>query len=260
MKRIAYFILGVIGLLVLLGILGAIIGSNESEPSTPFTVDSVGAEESAVTIYPSSPHYETIRELISSLEPDWGSMYMVSAELFQEINDILGPLPEEEQERLRLWKEHNEHRDNLQELEGTLESFWGDKSFNDSEAQYMCAVVPTWESIVQEALDFMEEFRRVDPELVTETPRLINLENSAIAKASFIDDLINVCASIGLGEFREMVTSTPESKTPRVLTPTPDWLNMTEEEKEAEFSKNPCYHGKGPLGHIWDTECLVRQP
>ena len=233
-----------------------------AEPETPqaLLIGSAEEGEGFIIVEPSSPHYETVKEMISPLEAGAGNLYTVSAEMHQDILDISGVMTEENIEIQRRWREQYDHWENVDAFTLAIDEIWADSSTSDNEGLYICSMASQWKSEMQAAIDYVGEFRRVDPETVAKNPGLGNLETAAIGMAGHIDGFIDTCHEYGVIVPGDILTPTLETVTPRVHTPTPDWSNMTEEEIGAELSKDPCFMGKGPVGWMWDTECQMNRP
>ena len=273
MKWVVYFIIGAIGLFVLLGIVGAITDSTESEPATP-TVDEVES-----TIEPITTPVEYPTTEIATPEPrEWSTEELADCDIstlilqmdagdqptgtqlsdceiayfmagFSTATTVAERLPPREKATVQV------HLDNIKGMQSYIARLSEDRVIDQSELESTCFVLPQQETQLQEATDYIGSLEGFN---------LQGIEIDILKLSRLFQQTRTTCIELGELPVSSLETpnslSTPEPATPRVHTPTPDWSNMTEEEIEAELSKNPCYHGKGPLGHIWDTECLVRQP
>ena len=143
------------------------------------------------------------------------------------------------------------HRDNVNAISLIVDKVNEDGSFDRADALYVCSLVDQWAEQVQAAADYFEEYRQLDSAKVDEEPSLSRLETDVKHKQPLIREMVAECESMNAP--KSVKPSSSSAPTPNV-----DFTNMTEEEIEAELRKDPCYRGRGPLGHIWDIECQLR--
>lgn len=119
-----------------------------------------------------------------------------------------------------------------------------DKVITLDEWERLCFVLPQQVQQAQEAKDYIDSLGRDD---------LRGIEIDLFRQGQLMDSTKETCVQAGL--LPDGVMATPEPvKHPEL---NQEILRTgTEEEILAEYSKHPCFLGKGGWGYIWDTDCL----
>ena len=209
-----------------------------------------------VIVDPGSPHYDDAMAYLedSGIQDDGYGGYELAAEDYAKVMALLPTPSPAQQRKAELWREQWDHWENLDAIREAVYKVDEDGVVDLAETVVVCAAVGQWVEQYQAAADYVEEYRQVDGAKVDAEPTLLNLEKDVTTILPRLKFAEAQCLEInGPAPTKANVDSRPTA------VPLSDWVNMTEEEREAELRKDPCYMGKGPLGYMYDVDCQMRE-
>ena len=143
----------------------------------------ISGDKPSFGISDSEPIYDTVKALLPPNE-DCFSSYRVDDDLYYEIEAILfahyGTPTVEDVTSLERWKKRTYHWDNIDAFNASVASISADRVIDLEESRQICYVLEQWTTQLEEARDYVIEFRRVEPEFVNEPLNgLTKLESEA---------------------------------------------------------------------------------
>ena len=270
------------GLMVLIIILAIVTGGNGEDDGTRGAAPDATLEISTkdrpfLRVESSAKNYAQARARLAGHE-DFVSpngkvvSYEVDADLYAELEDILGVVyTEEDLASQARWKEQFHHYDNLNAFTDSLLEINSDRVIDEDELDRICFLLEQWGSQLNAAAEYMAEYREADPDVIKANPGLQNLEDQANEGLAFLVESQKVC--LGAPTF----TPTAEPAAVPAATPTPlpagtvmlpvtvqtrfygSWEEWTD-----ELRKDPCfvrsYESNGITTTIWNDDCRLNRP
>ncbi len=77
-----------------------------------------------------------------------------------------------DEERLERWREVEVHWANIDALRESVEAVMADKVIDQAESRDLCFKAAQWRTQLEAAQEYMARYRRVEPTLVANTPRI----------------------------------------------------------------------------------------
>ena len=171
-------------------VLVAALGVGCTESGSSFKYDSITIDpthDDGYTLFLSREkiaRYDEITALLPQNNPR--PYFIVDQDLYDRIFPLTGyefdPKRHEElTAELERWRARKPHEENIQAFYEFHERIFADRVVSPNEIIEMCVVAPQWESYMQDALEYIAEYRRLEPETVAESRALINVETRARA-------------------------------------------------------------------------------
>lgn len=164
------------------------------------------AVASGKTIYVSAPNKPMIL-----VEPDnagyqraynllgGDGSHRVSTDRWLEVMDALGwgtPTAEDdariEVEAAR-WKEQWRHWDNVNAFKDSMADVSADRVVDETEMDRICYLQQQWEAQITAARDYVQEYRRIEPDVVEKNPGLQDLEDEAERALEIVMETKQIC-------------------------------------------------------------------
>ena len=102
-------------------------------------------------------------------------------------------IPLKTRDVLRRWLEAEEHWPHMDAFRESMEAVNADRVIGAAEFQELCFKRVQWRDQLEGAVEYIEEYRAVEPTLVAETPRLYKLEEDALLGLTVIMALESDC-------------------------------------------------------------------
>ena len=113
--------------------------------------------------------------------------YEVDADLYAELEDILGVVyTEEDLASQARWEEQFHHYDNLNAFTDSLLEINSDQVIDEDELGRICFLLEQWGSQLNAAAEYVAEYREADPDVIKANPGLQNLEDQAHEGLAFL--------------------------------------------------------------------------
>ena len=110
----------------------------------------------------------------------------------EQIQGLLESL-EEDQVRQGRWKRHFDLHDRMIEIRTEYRTITADGIVDTLETAHVCNVLDTWRLQLTEILNFLVDYRRVEPQLVENTPSLRDLESESAKMLGWLKSVDPTC-------------------------------------------------------------------
>ena len=167
-------------------------------PATPYVLTNAPERKPTIRIYPSpqppehggwariwlehhEPKYDEVMAIATPYDKGLAG-YVLPLEEYRKVEAILGTAPalsEQEQEALNLWQEQWEHWENVDAFQENTTSISEDRIIDKEESQRICLALDQWTAQMTDAITYVQDYRKVDPQTVEKNPGLGNLEHEA---------------------------------------------------------------------------------
>ena len=177
-------------------------------PATPYVLTTAPERKPSIRIYPSPPppeggtgfiwlrHHEPKYDEVMAVATPYHDTVFDSAVLpleeYRKIEVILGTAPslsEQEQEALNLWQEQQEHWRNVDAFQASTTSISEDRIIDKEESQRICFALDQWTTQMTEAITYVQDYRKTDPQTVEKNPGLGNLEHEATRALELLNQI-----------------------------------------------------------------------
>ena len=203
----------------------------------------------------------TLDDMTDDLERDFQTLQK-SNEIT--VNPDPSILSDDEQAQLARWEERNIHWDNL----GIIRSYSLHSLFRErismEQAKATCDLLPTWKGYTQDAIDYIVEYKRVEPEKVKLNPALYNLEKEARHRSDGINEMQANCDEHGITNPDVWDVEADNLDAPTALPTTLPWNEQEIRDIPERVRNDPCFKGRILQGtrwtYIWDDECQRNKP
>ena len=167
-------------------------------PATPYVLTTAPERKPSIRIYPSpqppedgtgfiwlrhhEPKYDEVMAVATPYHDTVFDSAVLPLEEYRKVEAILGTAPalsEQEQEALNLWQEQWEHWENVDAFQGNTTSISEDRIIDKEESQRICSALDQWTAQMTDAITYVQDYRKVDPQTVEKNPGLGNLESEA---------------------------------------------------------------------------------
>ena len=167
-------------------------------PATPYVLTNAPERKPSIRIYPSpqppeggtgfiwlrhhEPKYDEVMAVATPYHDTVFDSAVLPLEEYRKVEAILGTAPalsEQEQEALNLWQEQWEHWENVDAFQGNTTSINEDRIIDKEESQRICSALDQWTAQMTDAITYVQDYRKVDPQTVEKNPGLGNLESEA---------------------------------------------------------------------------------
>ena len=101
---------------------------------------------------------------------------------------------EEDQVSLRRWKRHFGLIDQMADQRAIRRTLTADESISPAELLYICDQALNWRAELEGIIDFMNEYRQVEPEVVEENPALQALESETREQLIWMSSIDTRCS------------------------------------------------------------------
>ena len=105
--------------------------------------------------------------------------YKVSTSTYNQIQNLALPRTEENIARVAHWNKQWEHWENVDAFQENTTSISEDHIIDKEESQHICFALDQWTTQMTEAITYVQDYRKADPQTVEKNPGLGNLEHEA---------------------------------------------------------------------------------
>ena len=103
-------------------------------------------------------------------------------------------MSEEDRAKHERWIKQHKHWDNVKAFDQHIKRMREDKVMDQSEVDFSCSVAEHWAEQLKAAQVYVQEYRRVEPDMVAVNPQLGELESIATKGYELVSILLPECA------------------------------------------------------------------
>ena len=139
-------------------------------------------EYQSVRLEHHEPKYDEVIEFVSDYPQNTFGSYILPIDAYRKVQALLGEISEltpQEQAALDRWQEQWSHWNNVDAFKAATSGIGADRIIDKEELQNICLVLEQWVDQMKKAKDYIQEYRKDDPETVDKNAGLGNLEHEA---------------------------------------------------------------------------------
>ena len=155
---------------------------NQPNPAKrPLTTNTAGSGPSLIIASQGKPfliiesgakEYAAIKNSLRGISADATGIYSVSPKVYESIEGVVGSLSPADQERAERWKEQYTHWENVDAFNASMKDISADRVIDKNESARICFVLPQWKAQLRAAQDYVADYRKVEPTIVSKNPGL----------------------------------------------------------------------------------------
>ncbi len=195
MRDVILGILGILGVILVLIIIGAVaasLGNIDEEQPSSFFIESTG--QTGIVVDKDFPRNQEVRDYIEEMGYELEVLtFNVSNTDYTNLEERFFPSSPEEKAELDRWRGQWEHKDNVRAFNESIARIQEDRVVDRVEAEFICTSAIQWETQIRAAREFIEDYKLHEPELVSETATLRNLDTRSEIAASAVQGFLELC-------------------------------------------------------------------
>ena len=162
--------ISIVGIVIVL--LAICACADPAETRGPIFISAPGKH--GITVQTGSPLYDQVRSIVGG-----DGHHSVTVRKWEQIMALAGGVSAEDEARVERWMERTSHWRNIDVFTAIMNDINADRVIDEAEGKRICLLLPKWEAQLVAARDYVEEYRRVEPETVRRNLGLGDLEDAA---------------------------------------------------------------------------------